>query len=350
MDTWKLLKQPDIKKFINKFDSPNLVVFKNTKQIQRECEQQNWNLLNPAAEIINKVEQKISQVEWLEEKQKLLPEFEIKTCKEVSCDSAPFILQFNRAHTGNGTFLIEDKEDLDPLQQKFPDRPVKISKYIEGDMFTLNCIVSRDQILTSSISYQITGIEPFTTNTFATVGNDWGLADTQLNIKDQQKIKQIGEQVGQKLRIDNFFGLFGIDVIKSSSGEIYLIEINARQPASTTFESHLQIKAEKRNDDKTTTFYAHLLSLLKQNINFNIPEINSGAQIIYRNKQQQQLDVSQARRQLEQAGFQVITYNNNKPNSELMRIMSNKTIFTRPNHFNSRGQKITSILSEAKIS
>lgn len=345
LDTWKLLDEQKVKKFIDSFDSPQLVVFKNTKQIQRKCEQNNWHLLNPSPELINTVEQKISQIEWMGDKTGLMPKFEVKKCKEINFDSDPFIIQFNRAHTGSGTHLIGSQKELGLLQQKFPDRPAKVSEYIKGDMFTLNCVVSKNNILTSSPSYQITGLKPFTANNFATVGNDWGLAKQELTQKDKSRIKQIGREIGQKLRKDNFLGLFGIDVIKSDSGDIYLIEINARQPASTTFESKLQAKVK---NDQITTFKAHLHALLNQEIQRKIEPVNSGAQIIYRNKNSQTINVKQAKEKLEEVGFEIIVYNNQKPNTELFRIMSEKSFFKQPGILNPIGQKITNILYKVR--
>ncbi|MFB6226446.1 MAG: ATP-grasp domain-containing protein [Candidatus Paceibacteria bacterium] len=324
LDTRNLLKHEKTKKVISNLQEPKLVVFKNTKQIQRICDQEDWELLNPSAEIINEVEQKISQVEWLESLTELMPDFEVKTCKEIEFSGTPFILQFNRAHTGSGTHLINDKDQLQRIKEKYPDRPAKISEYLEGDMFTLNCVVGSRNTLSSSISYQITGVEPFTDNRFATVGNDWSIAEQTLTQEQKEKIKKIGAEIGDKLRQDRFRGLFGIDVIKTKEGKIKLIEINARQPASTTFESQLQ-KKEGLND-KITTFEAHLAAMLELELNREIKNINNGSQIIYRNKTKNKIDPDKMKDELEECGYKVIKYNNKKPGSELLRIMSTSNI------------------------
>ncbi|MFB6181845.1 MAG: ATP-grasp domain-containing protein [Candidatus Magasanikbacteria bacterium] len=362
LDTWEILKQEKTKRFLNNLNSPNLVVFKNTKQIQRKCDENNWNLLNPKPEIINEVEQKISQVEWLDYLADLMPRFTIETCKnidfqvklkELSRDKNKkgFVLQFNRAHTGSGTHFIESEKQLESLQEKFPERPAKITEFISGDVFTLNCIAAKDKTLTSSPSYQITGVEPFTQNNFATIGNDWGLAEKILDSQDKEKIKEMGKRIGTKLRDDNFVGLFGIDVIKSNTGEIFLIEINARQPASTTFETKLQKTNEK--SDKITTFSAHLKALLRQKNNSEVQSITNGAQIILRRsknrdesdkKDQERKKAERIRDKLTKEGFGVIIYDNKASNSELLRIMSNSSICDKPNQFNKRGKKIKEII------
>ncbi|PLX28235.1 hypothetical protein C0581_03045, partial [Candidatus Parcubacteria bacterium] len=170
-DTWKLLKNEKVIDFINNLDNPHIVVFKNTPQIERICEEHNWNLLNPSAELSNNVEEKLSGFEWLGDLQKHLPQTEIKLCKDIIFEDKPFILQFNRAHTGSGTTLIESEEQLKKIQEKFPERDVRISDYIEGPMFTSNNIVTNNTTLVGNISYQITGLEPFTDQSFSTIGN-----------------------------------------------------------------------------------------------------------------------------------------------------------------------------------
>ena len=63
LSTAELLKHTDTKEFIKKFTNPSILVFKNTAQIEKICEENKWNLLNPPSKISNKIEEKISQVE-----------------------------------------------------------------------------------------------------------------------------------------------------------------------------------------------------------------------------------------------------------------------------------------------
>ena len=82
------------------------------------------------------------------------------------------------------------------------------------------------------------------------------------------------------MKKENWLGLFGIDVIlNQKSQEIFLLEINARQPASTTCESILQKSVGK----DMTTFEAHISALLPKKVS-DIQKISDGAQIILRVK------------------------------------------------------------------
>ncbi|MBU2542255.1 hypothetical protein KJ785_01695, partial [Patescibacteria group bacterium] len=199
LDTWELLKHEKVKKFLRSVPSPlqgegqgevNIVVFKPTKQIERICAENNWNLLNPLAELSNKIEEKISQLDWLGDLKKYLPDYSVKKCKDIEFIGNKFILQFNRSHTGSGTFLIESAEQLDEIKNKFPDREARLAKYIEGPLFTNNNIVTKNKTLIGNINYQITGLKPFTDLPFATIGNDWGFPHKYLNKKQIEQYKK----------------------------------------------------------------------------------------------------------------------------------------------------------------
>lgn len=286
LDTHELLALPATAEFIQKLRKPKILVFKNTPQIERICEAKNWRLLNPSAALGNLVEEKISQVEWLGELARFLPPHQILLCKDIQFTGEPFVLQFNRAHTGLGTIHIKTEGDLERVKKQFPDRPARVTTFISGPVFTNNTVVAKDAILFGNISYQITGLSPFTNNPFATIGNDWGFAKRALSREQTERFHEIARAVGEKLRKDGWKGLFGIDVIVDErNGQLFLLEINARQPASTTYESQLQHEARSmKHEARLTTFEAHLAALLGEPlVNYSLIPIDDGAQIFLRN-------------------------------------------------------------------
>jgi predicted ATP-grasp superfamily ATP-dependent carboligase len=284
LDTHELLAHPTTLETIT--NDANILVFKNTTQIEKICTEKGWNLLNPSATLARKVEEKITQVEWLGELASLLPPHSIKTCKEITGSDLPCIVQFNHAHTGEGTLQLQQLEQLEQLQKDFPDRPVRVTKFINGMMFTNNNVVTQNNVLIGNVNYQITGIAPYTQNPFQTIGNDWGFAAKTLSEIQVTKYHAMATAIGNKLRADGWKGLFGIDVmIEKETGKLYLIEINARQPASTTYESKLQRdKAmQLRNDNQITTFEAHIQALLGEELtNTSLIKITDGAQLFDR--------------------------------------------------------------------
>jgi predicted ATP-grasp superfamily ATP-dependent carboligase len=362
LDTHELLNHKATQQFLKKIKDHQILVFKNTPAIEKICQDQGWNLLNPRAELSNKIEEKISQVKWLGELKKFLPSHRIDLCKNIKWEntisspargevgrggSTKFILQFNRAHTGSGTILIESEGQLKEIREKFPDRPVRVTEFIDGPMFTNNNVVWGKKVLCGNINYQITGLAPFTDRPFATIGNDWGLPHKLLNKKLQNEYCKMARAVGKKLARDGWKGLFGIDVVlDQKKKKLYLIEINARQPASTTYESQLQErqKSKVKSQKLVTTFEAHLVSLLGLKYNGEeLIKIKDGAQIIQRvtnEVKNQKSKVKGTVKKLEKLKCNVITYDNHEEGADLIRIQGRKNFLEDHNQFNELGEKI----------
>lgn len=342
LDTHELLSHHQTQHFISTLTNPSILVFKNTTTIERICADVQWTLLNPAAQLASTIEEKISQVEWLDDLARFLPEHQILLLKDVRFESTPFILQFNRAHTGSGTILIDNENTLRELQEKFPERPVRITAYLSGTMITSNNIVFEDTIMVGNPNAQITGLAPFTDKPFATVGNDWALGKNMLDEVQLAEYKNIVVLIGEKLRASGWRGLFGTDIMLANNGRLYLIEINARQPAGTTFESQLQQKS-------LTVFDAHLLSLLgKKAENQTLTKVNDGAQIILRNQtniQYTEANLTVFISRLQSLGFTVTRYQNTEPGSDLVRIQSQTSVMKSPTELNERGKSIVNALN-----
>lgn len=368
-DTHELLSHPSTGAFIEKIKKsgtvPRIVVFKNTATIERICHEHSWSLLNPRAAFAKLVEEKMSQVEWLDDLACYLPPHELATGKDLTWNGTPYIVQFNHGHTGEGTLLITTEKQVRDLHATFPDRPVRRTQYIPGTMFTLNAVVlqgehrSQSAVIPGSISHQITGLIPFTDLPFATVGNDWGFAERSLTNEQKRKIVLIAKRIGKKLADYGWRGLFGIDVIVSEkTGGVYLIEVNARQPASTTFESALQRIArlehptEESAEDATphhsTIFEVHLASLL--GLGKECPHdihtalVTHGAQLVQRITSEIQGVQSTKLMALQQEEWALTIYTNTEINSDLVRVQSLGSFLSQAGALNEDGRKLRGIL------
>src|SRR3989344_7244536 len=251
------------RELVDEFKNENkssIVIFKPSRHVEDVCHERGWQNLNPSAALATQVENKVSQVAWLGELAHLLPEHWLGELSECNV-RRPFVLQFATGHSGESTFLIEKEGDLANLIKQFPRRQVRASRFVKGSTFTNNVVVWGEKVLIGSISYQRTGEGDLTSNPFATVGNDWGKAVELLGETGRKQYEDIAEAIGAKLASQKWKGLFGLDIIRDdSTGKMYLIEINARQPASAVFESHIQKLA---NLPGVTTFEAHLAALLE---------------------------------------------------------------------------------------
>lgn len=354
LDTRELLECTAVREYISGLmKDPHIVVFKNTSLIEQACKAQGWELLNPPAALADTVEQKISQVDWLGDVKKYLPPHCIAACEEVAWDNESFILQFNRAHTGSGTMYIESETQLREVQQQFPHRPVRVTKYISGPMFTNNNIVTSDHVIVGSINYQITGLAPFTDNCFATIGNDWGVVPRLLTDAQRAVYVEMATTVAEKLRHDGWRGAFGIDVaLETATGKLYLIEVNARQPASLTYESYLQQFSPGcflQNVKQLNAFELHIAALLKQDIQqkYSIG-VQDGAQIILRQPVDGQIwefqTLEKIALRLRELGVKTLAYTNTKPGSDALRIQSLQSIMENHNHFNEIGENIVACI------
>jgi predicted ATP-grasp superfamily ATP-dependent carboligase len=341
LDTHELLLNIEVTSIIEKLNA-KILVFKNTLNIENICKEKGWILLNPSAQLSEKIENKITQVSWLADLSSLLPPHSISQVKDIKWNSKVMILQWSHGHTGDGTLLIKSEEDLNIIKTKFPDRDARVTDFIKGPMFTINIVVTDTNILLGNISYQITGILPFTNNIFSTIGNDWAVPFTILSEKQISDVEDISLKVAKKMQDEKWRGLFGIDVIYDEERDlIYLIEINARQPASTTYESELQTNVRMHNVPGLTVFEAHLNALLDNPITLPIIPINDGAQIL-----QRVIDPTVAfdSNRLVEAGYKVIVYNNHKPNSDLARIQSTRGIMETHTKFNKNGKQIIDLI------
>ena len=371
LDTIDLLEHPATSAFVKNIakahgKKPAIVVFKNTSRIERCVREKGWRLLNPSASLAEHLENKITQVASLGAAARfLVPGTRLAICMELAWEGVPFVLQFAHAHTGEGTVLVQSVEQLAEIQRQFPQREVRMRPFVKGSMYTSNnCVVpirrmfkngfglfgafSRPKTLVGNISYQITGLAPFTDLPFSTVGNDWKKG-AALSAELRKQYEEMARACGARLAALGWKGLFGIDaILEESTQRFYLIEINARQPASTTFESELQNDARGRSGagaDATssaasilTTFEAHLEALTGEIAdNAQLQKISDGGQVIQRRTasiaaklKDSQNFVRETAEALRAEGYTVLEYANTKPNSDLLRIQSKKGIIDSP--------------------
>ncbi|MEI6238570.1 MAG: ATP-grasp domain-containing protein [bacterium] len=377
LDTHELLSHADSRPILEmaKKKDGYILVFKNTKKIEDICKGMGLKILNPSAELSEKVENKISQIEWLGELSSILPAFEVKKASEIvwrkgasggkneKDGEQKMIVQWGRGHTGDSTILINSKKELTALQTKFPERMAKVTEFINGPVFTSNITVGKDKILYGNISYQITGLLPYTDSPFATIGNDWSLTHSLLTERLLEQYEGIATKVAEKMQKDGWLGLFGIDVIYDTEKEtLYLLEINARQPASTTFESELQTENSTFGVTGSTIFETHLFALLGLPMPEKIIEINDGSQIIQRvteslSKKFEKMSkkghggerfdfIEFEAKKVESAEFRVINYTNTTHNADLQRIQCSRGIMETHNKLNERGLRISELLSD----
>ena len=111
----------------------NILVFKNNSQIETIAKENGWHLLNPTAALAEKIENKITQVEWLGNIAKeYLPETTITKASLVKWNGKAIVIQWAHGHTGDGTILVDAEKKLADLQAKFPERMARVTDFVKG--------------------------------------------------------------------------------------------------------------------------------------------------------------------------------------------------------------------------
>ncbi len=239
--TLDLLLDKNFRKIARREKIKHIYVFKSSYLIEKEVKKLDLKILNPSAVLAEKIEGKVSQVDFFGELKKYFPKFVLTKVGAMSYEKlvnsldTKLMVQFNLSHSGSGTFLLT-KKLWNKWAQQFPNRPVRVSRFVSGQTLTVNLIVLPKKIVLGQPSLQLTGLKELTDQKFSTVGNAWLKFKPSL----EKDILNLSQKVGRVLQKENFYGPIGLDFIYGSYGKkLYLIEINARQPASSSLESWL---------------------------------------------------------------------------------------------------------------
>jgi glutathione synthase/RimK-type ligase-like ATP-grasp enzyme len=237
-----------IKKNTENNQKPYIQVFKIAPNIERTAEKYGFKLLNTEAKLNRNFENKIPQFNNLGDLG-FFPKTEIVKLKNYTFQQlkkevgSELVLQFNRGHTGESTIFLKSQNQFEEIKNKFPERSVRISKFIDGEAWTLNACQTRYGTFYGGLSYQITGVKECTNQKGGTVGNDWSCGKKVTDsIYDQ--IDQIIRETGNKMYSAGYKGLYGLDLVIDKNEKVWLIEINARQPASTPMHTQLLLAQE----------------------------------------------------------------------------------------------------------
>ncbi len=253
--TYQILKNKKVQDYISQNTSgnkPYILVFKNSKLIEKICKENNYELLITESKISNYLEHKITQSEFFEKSKIPRPFTTWGTLEDIDFYRVaqkvklPFVLQFGRGHSGEGSKLINNKSDFDKLYERYPLREVRCSEKIDAEIGTINVCLTKENIILGAPSLQITGVSELTNNPLSTVGNDWEFIRNYFKKNElENKLITFINQIGTSMRKSKYKGIFGIDFIidlKDKKSIFKIIEINARFPASLVTETELAYK------------------------------------------------------------------------------------------------------------
>ena len=262
----KILANKEVIKYIKEKSGnkkANIITFKPSPMIQKICDENSFKYVGNDWKLNRKLEDKIEFV-GITKKLKI-PNAESKIIKVAENNFSEYILklkkreefiaQLPRGFSGNSTFSIKNKKDLNDIINKYYGRKIKLSKYLKGETWTINACVGKTGLLISKPIFQITGLTAYNKNKFGTCGNDYAygkslhlegdISQCRLQDEDNKKIFIYTKKIGDYLKNLKYKGVFGLDFIVSND-EVNLIEINPRLVASIPVFTKLQIQNKER--------------------------------------------------------------------------------------------------------
>lgn len=270
----KILANKKVIKYIkekSKNKTANVLTFKPSPMIQKICDNNNFKYLGNNWQLNRKLENK---VEFVKITKKLrIPNangkiIKLKSAEEInlSFKNKKYVIQLPRGFSGNSTFLINGKKELENMINKYKDREVKISDFMWGETYTLNACVSKFGLFVSQPIFQITGLTSFNKNEFGTSGNDYTYVK-KLRAEEKKKIFDYTNKIGKYISKTGYKGIFGLDFIVGKNGDVDLIEINPRLVGSMPVFTKLQIQ-----NKQTPFLLLHILEFLNEEIKFSISQ------------------------------------------------------------------------------
>ena len=267
----KLLENKKVLDYIkkeSKAKTANIITFKPSPKIQKICEDNDFRFLGNDWELNRKLEDKVefagitnelkipnakSEIIKIEDQKRFKDKFNFK-------NKDKYVIQLPRGYSGNSTFLIENRNDLENIVEKYENRIVKFSKYIKGDTYTVNACAGNFGIAISQPIYQITGLTLFNKNRLGTSGNDYAYSEKLSNI-EKKKIFDYTKKIGEYMMQLGYRGIFGLDLIINKD-DVDLIEINPRFVGSIPVFTKLQLQ-----NQEISFLFLHLSEFLGFDIN-----------------------------------------------------------------------------------
>ena len=268
----KLLENRRVLDYIKKESKgkrANIVTFKPSPKISKICVENNFRYLGNDWKLNRKFENKI---EFIDITQNLkIPNAKSKVVKLQKnsknilnmLKKSQLVFQLPRGFSGNSTFLIKNKKDLQGIIEKYEGREFKVSNYLKGDTYTINACAGKFGIAVSQPIFQITGLTDYNKNRLGTSGNDYSYGEGLSDV-EKKKVFEYTKKIGKYLAQSGYQGIFGLDFVINKDN-VDLIETNPRFVGSIPVFTKLQLQK-----GEIPFFLLHLLEFLRIDYNFEL--------------------------------------------------------------------------------
>jgi len=278
----RLLSQKEVQEYISQQSQKDqkkaaIIPFKPASKIEKICQDKDWTLISNPRKLNLFFEDKLNFVKICQEaKIPILPSTQIQL-NQVSFQEAQsnfgqnLVIQSSHGWAGNSTHLVSSYQEALTLYPEFT--PLKVSPLKEGYSLLNNAVIISNQLIQSPPALQFTGLSPFTSHPFTTVGRQWPSLAPQHVIS---QVKDLTQKFSQVLINHDYKGFFGLDFFVSED-QVFLLECNPRLTASFAFYTQLEL-----DQNLNPLFFFHLLSFIEndypvdanlENNRFNNPQI-----------------------------------------------------------------------------
>jgi hypothetical protein len=247
-----------------------VMVFKPSPKVEFIAEKNGWKLVSVSSELNRRFEDKITSTEeFIKAGLPILP-FEIIVPNQTSWKAvtdvmgARVVAQTSRGHAGSSSVVLKNGNDWQKLALERGEYKVKLTKFEDGETWTLNACVTHHGTLVSRPFLQlqkmnVCGVE----NELSTCGN-W---HKEMNAELAEKIMSHAEKFGDYLYSNGYKGWFGLDLLVRDSNLIGFIECNPRLTASIGIFTEMQVEA-----GQSPFIVLHTLELLGIDYSLNLLE------------------------------------------------------------------------------
>lgn len=241
----KILESKKAQNYIKKLQKEkrckkvSILTFKGNLKVELICKKNGWGYLNLDAATTNRLEEKANFESLLKKyKGPTLPtvsgRFKDIDPRKILCRSRKKILaiQFTHGFAGQTTHFVTEKEFRN-FREKFPEKKVKVTPFIDGETLTLNGCIYGDKAYISYPFLQKTGLPEFSRHPGGTCGVIFDKKRMLKKISGQilKKTTKTSYALAETLKSQGLRGFFGFDLITNGK-EVYPIELNPRLTAN----------------------------------------------------------------------------------------------------------------------
>lgn len=152
----------------------------------------------------------------------------------------PFIIQGSIGVSGEDTFLVQAKEDLERAYSSVTGS-LKASKYLKNVIpISVHICISNDEIHIEGPFAQLIGFPDLAQNKFQFSGNDTN--QSMFEAPFMSTVQEFSRRISDHLKTQNYRGIYGIDYLWDQDTNIpYLQELNTRLVGLTRLLTGIQI-------------------------------------------------------------------------------------------------------------